>query len=88
VNKIIYKTLNVIIITLLSCGVITGGTFFGVCLLFSSVSLYKGNMGKVYEFLPAVLITPIALFLFFKIGNIWRTKTIKYRDEGDKTWMD
>jgi hypothetical protein len=87
-NKFIYKTLNVIIITLLSCGVIAGGMFFVVCFLFSSVSLYKGNIEKVYEFLPAVLITPIALFLFFKIGILWRTKTIHLRDKDDKTWMD
>jgi len=87
-NKFIYKTLNVIIITLLSLGVIGSGMFFLVCFLIASVSLYNGNIEKVYEFLPAVLISPITLILFFKIGILWRTKTIHLRDKNDKTWMD
>jgi hypothetical protein len=45
-------------------------------------------MEKVYEFIPVVIVSPIAVLLFFKIGNICRKKTIKYRDEGEKTWMD
>jgi hypothetical protein len=87
-NRFVYKILNVVIMTFLSCSVIAGGMFFTACFLAFCVFLYKGNMNKVYEFLPPAIITPFALLLCFKIGNIWRAKTINFRDEDDKTWMD
>jgi len=87
-HRYVYKSLNVLIMTFLSCGVISGGMLFVICFVVLCNFLYKGNIDKVYEFLPVVLITPFVIYLLFKIGNMWRTKTIKLRDEGDKTWMD
>ncbi len=87
-NKLVYKTLNATIITLLSCSAIACITLLVPSFLFLCISVFKGDMEKVYEFIPVVIVSPIAVLLFLKIGNIWRKKTIKYRDEGEKTWMD
>ena len=87
-NKITYKVLNVIVLTLAWLMILGAGGASVRFFIVTFVYLFKGNIDKVTEFGSGTIISIIVFLVVAKATMLWRDKTIKYRDENDKSIFD